>query len=442
MDKEHQAGLEPAARGLGSGRLGHRASGLGLGLTALMALAGLTGCVGANASPSASPSIVASAEPTVTPSPTETPSPTPAATPTSAPVGTFVATGKMKHPRMDATATLLMNGKVLIAGGTEYLGLTSTILASAELYDPATGKFTATGSMTTDRTNHTATLLKNGEVLVAGGESCPGADSCSMAVVLASAELYDPNSGKFHRTGSMFAARTHATATLLADGRVLVAAGAKSPETAELYDPASGQFVRTGKLFSFSDVNGAATLLPNGEVLLTGSGGGVRGAYLYVPATGEFTLIPFTEAPGSSAPPKYNGEPFLPAGPDTSTLLQDGRVLLFEHGYLETYDPATRVFAPAGFLAAPEQWRRPTATLLPDGKVLFTGGWRMKPEGGSTIVDSAALYDPVAGPQLLAPMPGVRSDHTATLLPDGSVLIAGGEDVDYKPLSSAELFKP
>jgi hypothetical protein len=347
----------------------------------------------------------------------------------------------MKHPRLDATATLLPNGKVLIAGGTEYLGLTSTILASAELYDPVTGKFTATGSMGADRTNHTATLLKNGDVLIAGGWSCPRS-SCSTAVALASAELYDPKTGKFHSTGSMFAARAQATATLLADGRVLMTGGVRPPETAELYDPTSGQFVRTGKVDSFSDVNAAATLLPNGEVLLTGSGADIRAAYLYAPATGKFTRIPSTETPGSSTAPTYNGQPYLPAAPDTSTLLQDGRVLMFEHGSLETYDPATGVFAAAGFLAAPDQWCRPTATLLPDGKVLFTGGWRVKPEGDSTTVASVALYDPVTGTQLLGSMPGVRSDHTATLLRDGTVLIAGGSDDSDRPFDSAELFKP
>jgi hypothetical protein len=443
MDTAHRGGLGTAVRALGQGWSGRLAPGLGLGLAALISIASLAGCVDAKASPIATPSTVASFEPSETPNPTETSSSTPVAAPTVTQVGAFAATGKMIHPRLDATATLLANGKVLIAGGTESIGgFSTTVLASAELYDPGTGAFSETGSMTTDRTNHTATLLQNGEVLIAGGWSCPRANSCSGADPVASAELYDPKTGKFHRTGSMFAARTHATATLLADGRVLIAAGAKSPETAELYDPASGKFVRTGKLLSFSDVNGAATLLPNGKVLLTGSGAGVRGAYLYSPTPGVFTLIPFTETPGPTASPTYKGQAFRPAAPDTLTVLEDGRVLLFERGYLETYDPAAGVFAAAGFLAAPEQWRRPTATLLANGKVLFTGGWRMTPEGDSTTVALAGLYDPVSGPELLAPMPGVRSNHTATLLPDGTVLIAGGSDDSDKAFDSAELFRP
>jgi hypothetical protein len=335
---------------------------------------------------------------------------------------------------------LLPNGKVLIVGGTDRVGNGGSIYASAELYDPGTGKFTATGSMTIGRTNHTATLLKNGDVLIAGGWSCSGYH-CLSAVELASAELYDPKTGKFHRTGSMFAARTRATAALLADGRVLMAAGAKSTETAELYDPGSGQFVRTGRADYFSGNDARATLLPDGQVLLTGSGGYIRGADLYAPATGKFTRIPFTETPGSSAPPTYNGQAYLPAAPDTATLLEDGRVLLFERGILETYDPATGVFAPAGLLSEPGKWGGPTATLMPDGKVLFTGGWTVLPQNGSTTVASAALYDPVTGPQLLASMPALRSNHTATLLPDGSVLVAGGASVDQIALASAELFK-
>src|SRR5262249_26036910 len=111
------------------------------------------------------------------------------------------------------TATLLSNGKVLVAGG----GFFDGPLASAELYDPASGTWTATGSLITGRTNQPATLLPTGEVLVAGGDDIQGA--------LVSAELYDPASGTWSAPGSLATARGYHTATLLADGKVLVAGG-------------------------------------------------------------------------------------------------------------------------------------------------------------------------------------------------------------------------
>jgi N-acetylneuraminic acid mutarotase len=136
--------------------------------------------------------------------------------------------------RYDQTATLLPSGKVLVAGGqnTNY----SAILASAELYDPASGTWTVTGSMHTARRSHRATLLDNGQVLVVGGENY---------VSLASAELYDPASGTWTTTGSLNTPRRWHTVTLLPNGKVLVAGGQNLQPvsilaSAELYDPTSG----------------------------------------------------------------------------------------------------------------------------------------------------------------------------------------------------------
>jgi hypothetical protein len=150
---------------------------------------------------------------------------------------TFFPTGEMVTTRFEHTATLLGNGKVLIAGGAEYTSSTlpPTELASAELYDPATGAFATTGSMTAARSFHAATLLGNGKVLIVGGSNGSSAS-------LASAELYDPSTGVFTATGSMGTARSAHTATLLNNGKVLIAGGlgAIVLASAELYDPSTG----------------------------------------------------------------------------------------------------------------------------------------------------------------------------------------------------------
>jgi len=191
--------------------------------------------------------------------------------------GQFTATGSMTTARAQHTATLLPNGKVLIAGGTPNL---ATGLASAELYDPATDQFTATiGSMATARTQHTATLLANGKVLVIGG-------------VTAAAELYDPASGLFTAIDSMTTARTSHTATLLSSGKVLVVGGLGGLASAELYDPGTAKFTPTGSMVTVtSRYAHTATLLPSGKVLVAGGVevAGLAKAELFDPTTGLFT---------------------------------------------------------------------------------------------------------------------------------------------------------
>jgi ribosome modulation factor len=178
--------------------------------------------------------------------------------------GKFTRTaGPMRHSREFFTTALLPNGDVLIAGGDDAVAALST----AELYDPKSGTFSLTGSMTTARSAHTATLLSDGRVLLAGGRSNMSGP------VLKTAELYDPKSGTFSpTTGSMTDAREGHTATLLRDGRVLVAGGlddSATLATAEIYIPATGSFSPAGtmKVARFSQT---ATLLPNGRVLIVG----------------------------------------------------------------------------------------------------------------------------------------------------------------------------
>jgi hypothetical protein len=340
---------------------------------------------------------------------------------------------------MAATATLLQNGRVLVAGGTDGGDPSAAILSSAELYDPATGRFTPTGSMAFSRSDHTSTLLQDGHVLVAGGYGCPNSHPCRPSA-LASAETYDPKTGKFTETGSMLAGRSSATATLLNDGQVLLASGARYPERAELYDPNSGRFRRTGEVLGFNN-DATATLLNSGSVLVTGRTDNGPAAELYDRALGKFTQVPFQPAPGASA--SAGGPRVVGAAPDAATLLKDGRVLLFEGGSLQTYDPATGAFTASGSLSPPGEWLFAKATILADGRVLLEGGTRLVNPSDETYDFSAlaGLYDPASGPRLINPMPTPRLDQTATLLPDGSVLIAGGTSGGSNALSSAELFK-
>jgi hypothetical protein len=177
---------------------------------------------------------------------------------------TFGSTGSLNTARQSHTATLLTNGKVLVLGGYNSGG---SPLASAELYDPASGTWTATGSLNTGRVYHTATLLSNGKVLVAGGIDATGHVSLT-------AELYDPASGTWAATGSLNTAHYLDTATLLPNGKVLVAGGfyGNGPfasAIAELYDPASGAWAATGSLHT-ARAEYTATLLPNGKVLVAG----------------------------------------------------------------------------------------------------------------------------------------------------------------------------
>jgi N-acetylneuraminic acid mutarotase len=182
--------------------------------------------------------------------------------------GTWTETGNLNHARISHTATLLPNGMVLVAAGE---GVSGGAIKGAELYDPASGTWTDTGSLRRNRVAHTATLLQNGRVLVAGGISSSGS-------INASAELYDSASGTWTATGSLVTAREAHTATLLSNGKVLVAGGAGNGDfrgvlaSAELYDLATGAWVAAGSHLINARLYHTATLLPDGNVLFAAGG--------------------------------------------------------------------------------------------------------------------------------------------------------------------------
>ena len=226
--------------------------------------------------------------------------------------GTWTATGSMITARAAHTATLLQNGEVLVAGG-DANGSGGSPLASAELYHPSTGTWTATGSMITAREAHTATLLPNGEVLVAGGVGLfPGG-----AGSLASAELYDPSTGAWAATGSLITARDGQTATLLQNGKVLVAGGGGGGASAELYDSSAGAWTATGSMTTARAAD-TATLLQNGEVLVAGGSG--SSAELYDPSAGTWTATGSmtTAREAQTATLLQNGKVLVAGGDDFS----------------------------------------------------------------------------------------------------------------------------
>ncbi|WP_233261598.1 kelch repeat-containing protein [Vitiosangium sp. GDMCC 1.1324] len=224
--------------------------------------------------------------------------------------GTWRSTGSMTSRRREHTATLLSNGKVLAAGGD---GTTT-----AELYDPASGSWTAVGSMSSIRGYATATLLANGKVLVVGGSRYESSE----VTALATAEIYDPSSGTWSATGSMSTPRYHHTATLLPDGKVLVAGGRSynggfSLTTAELYDPASGTWSATTSMPG-QRAGHTATLLPGGKVLIAGGGSG------YASEPYSFAML-YDMTSRTWSP---TGRTSFPRWFPVSALLSDGRVLV------------------------------------------------------------------------------------------------------------------
>jgi hypothetical protein len=366
------------------------------------------------------------------------------------PQGSRVEALAMTTARANAAAIRLRDGRALICGGTA-TGEIGGVLSSAEIYDPVARTFTPTGSMTVPRTGQTITMLRDGRVLLTGGDKNAGFRS-----QLASAEIYDPGSGTFSATGSMSTPREGHTATMLRDGRVLVVGGSpngiQTTGSAEIYDPASGRFSNTGHL-NQPRVAHVAALLGTGEVLIAGGGrGGMPGGYIsydtaeeYDPVRGRFITIRAhmkSDRVGAAAVKLNDGRVLIVGGKSgrrmTSRLSNIASFTPLNTA--EIYDPEANAFIRTGDMNAPHYLA--TATMLNDGNVLVVGGWLVQ---GPIVVGmhDAEVYQPETNRFYQAGRTNVaRLTNTATLLNDGEVLIAGGVADKALITASVEFYSP
>jgi len=328
-------------------------------------------------------------------------------------VNGFCGTGSLSTARAYPTAALIKGGQVLIAGGQTSAGASN----AADIYDPGTGTVTGFATMNTARFKHTATTLNNGTVLIVGGQL----DNSGNPALATTAELYLPGTGTFaNTTNAPNVARTGGhTATLLADGTVLIAGGVGSGgnilQSAEIYSPANQTFTVVGPL-NHARYQHTATLLANGKVLIAGGSTSDNSAELYDPVAQTFTLT------GNLSTARLN-----PSG----TLLPNGQVLiaggLGSISTAELYDPVAGTFTLTGSLNTARGAQ--TATLLTDGTVLVAGGFNCSFSGcaGNPIVGTAEIYNPATFTFTnTGSLINGRWQDAVTILNDGTVLISGG----------------
>lgn len=352
----------------------------------------------------------------------------------------FVATGSMATPRRYHTATLLPNGKVLVAGGNSGSG----DLASVEIYDSVARQWSLAHAMNYARRSHTATLLRDGTVLVAGGIT-------GVTNLVFQAEVYNPVQNTWSVVGNLSVGRADHTATLLANGNVLVAGGypwsywpgqrplrpAPRPPptcTTELYSPVTRVWTTTGSLNTCRYAHVAA-LLPNGQVLVAGGCDTstypytyISSAEVYTPASGSWGLAqPMSAGRAYARAVSLPNGDVLVVGGSNGTLLNTSEYFQQLSGLWQT---PVLMFA-SRYLSA--------AALLPNGLAAVFGGY-----DGANVLATADIYNPAADTWTAtsATMTQPRQDHTAIPLTDGTVLIAGGYNSGAGVLATAELYQP
>jgi len=351
--------------------------------------------------------------------------------PASAPVaysGQWSSAGPMTTPRGGHTATVLRDGRVLIVGGDAAL---DTHTAKAEIFDPVTNTFSPTGSLNTPRTGHSATLLPDGRVLVIAGYNNTG--------WLGDAEIYDPATGQWTVTQPNFAHGVVHVAILLRDGRVFVMAGAKQSgpsgpdDRVEIFDPQSNLW-QVAARHENTGGGASATLLADGRVLIAG---GTADPAIYDPTHDTW---------------HFAGTLITPRSQAQMARLSDGRVLLIGGvpfsasggpvlSSAEIFDSRNTIWLQAAPLARARY--NNAAVLLPDGRIMVVGGWEAYNGYEAALLNTAEVYDARTGNwSTLAPLNSGRASHTASLLPDGRVLVAGGETSRGTFLDGVEVLAP
>jgi N-acetylneuraminic acid mutarotase len=337
-------------------------------------------------------------------------------------LNTWSTVASMTTPRYSHTATLLLDGRVLVAGGHNG----NQVLDSVEIFDPRTETWDSVNNLANKRLDHTATMLLDGKVLICGGTS--GGTS------IMSCEMYDPVTGTWTMTGDMVYRRSRHTATMLSDGRVLVASGWSTfltggdqvITTAEIFNPTNGTWTLTTGELAYGRQDHTATLMMDGRVLVAGGdngGGSLKHTEIFDPSTGDWISVPDLNHSFSN---------------HTATLLPDGRVLVVSgvsssgkfspELSVEAYDVNTGTWSNlSGLTSTTTRWYH-TATLLPDGRVLAVGGHNDKQPAGAPM-KSVEIFDPSQPAWTVSGSLNVkRQDHTSLVLPDGAVLTVGGKN--------------
>ena len=335
--------------------------------------------------------------------------------------GSFVdALSAMSVNRWKGSSSVtLTNGKVLVFGSPNQS-------VNADLYDPSTNRFTRTGDMNLGRADAQVVLLQDGRVLAIGGRK----NTASQYDATSSVEIYDPTSATWTTTGSLLTARKYHFAIVLANGKVLVGGGISDTGahllTSELYDPTTGIWSATGNMPGERDAMGVA-LLPNGNVFIAGGYGYESGVWKQLSSAAEYNVASGTWSPISASMNSPHGNGLV------TLALSDGRILIAggqlaggeSSSMIDIYNPTTQTFV-SSTTQRNLNLRRAyfTAHLLQDGKIVFIGGH----DGVSSSTSTVEVYDPTANLSVLQvrTMPYSRYQHSSALMLDGSVLITGG----------------